>query len=59
MKHIKEILQEIPAVAQMGQNSKVKKTTVNPAKCEAKTRACHPSPWFAEIEECKACKRKF
>lgn len=59
MKHIKDILSEIPAVAMLNQNSKVGKTTVNPTKCTAEKFACHPQGWFGEIEECKACKKKF
>lgn len=59
MKHISKILEEIPAVAMTGQHCKVSNTRVNPAKCKAKSRACHPSDFFGGIEECKACKRKF
>lgn len=59
MKHISEILKEIPAVAMMGQNSKVKKTTVNPDKCKAKSKACHPVDVFAGIEKCRQCGKHF
>lgn len=59
MQHISEILKEIPVVAQMGQNCKVKQTTVNPAKCEAKTKACHPMDVFAGIEKCRRCGKGF
>lgn len=59
MKHIKEILSEIPAVEMLNQNSKVGKTVVNPKKCKAERFACHPRGWFAGIEECAACKKKF
>lgn len=43
----------------IGQNCKVKQTTVNPAKCEAKTKACHPMDVFAGIEKCKKCGKGF
>ena len=59
MKHIKEILAEIPAVAILNQNSKVGKVTVNPEKCKAMRFACHPTGFFGGIEECRACKKKF
>jgi hypothetical protein len=59
MKHIKDILQEVPAVAMMNQNSKVGKVTVNPTKCKAEVKACHPGEFFGCVEECRVCKRKF
>lgn len=43
----------------LGQNCKVKRTTVNPNKCAAKTRPCHPFDVFAGIEGCKHCSKKF
>lgn len=59
MKHIKNILQEVPAVALMNQNSKVGKTSVNPMKCKAELKPCYPTEFFGCVEECKACNRKF
>lgn len=65
MKHVSQVLRYVKAVAMLDEVRETEKIakqqnarvgSVHLKKCE---KPCKPVEWFATVEECEICKRKF
>lgn len=62
MKRLNQIIRRIPVLTKKRKQNKLDEsvlTKIQPVEKRDCSKNCFPESWFAEIEQCKICRKKF